>query len=407
LRAPARASSSERSGLLERNEFDVVLVVEYFRSITAYFSIVRHLTQSHRVGIYCVPLDKTTQDKNVLSQKQFVELCKQWGASDVTGTQVSCRLLLVPQRPFTDEAVLKLKADVRYRRAIGLLAFAWAGTPIHDNFLQVFGIKKVCAIDAKFLSWLLDKRKSRAYCDLEIVEVGLPYKKYPVFEDFSADYLLAMPTPFSFPHETDKWHFLETVLKLFAQLHPRDVVVHKAHNGMDRDQFSPVRYRVALRCLGPLRRLISTFARRFAARLASGRLKRALGNLYTAFLYECVLQRTTSMEKLTPYHHFSMEAFLPKVRKGVIGGLSNTIWGALYFQLPFYNCVDIDRQRRSEVKDRLYGKKDPGNFLDLNLQYFLIPYCRGQLSFDPSYFALATEGARRGDIIAVIRQELA
>jgi hypothetical protein len=64
-----------------------------------------------------------------------------------------------------------------------------------------------------------------------------------------------------------------------------------------------------------------------------------MGKLYTALLYEKIMHRVVPMERLTRHHNFAMEAFLPGVRKGVIGGLSNTIWGALFFSLPFYNCV--------------------------------------------------------------------
>jgi hypothetical protein len=110
------------------------------------------------------------------------------------------------------------------------------------------------------------------------------------------------------------------------------------------------------------------------------------------------------MDEATPDHHFAMEAFLPGVKKGVVGGLSNTIWGTLYFRLPFYNCVDIERQDRRSGK-RLYNK-DPSQLLDLNLEFFNVPYCGGRLDFDPRYFDIIAESTREADLIGALRAEL-
>ena len=110
------------------------------------------------------------------------------------------------------------------------------------------------------------------------------------------------------------------------------------------------------------------------------------------------------MEKVTADHLLAMEAFLPGVRKGVIGGLSNTMWGALFFRLPFYNCVDLEAQDRGG-EDTLY-KNDASKFLDLNLQFFYVPCCRGWLEFDPRYFDVIDDSTRAGDLIADLQKEI-
>jgi hypothetical protein len=99
-----------------------------------------------------------------------------------------------------------------------------------------------------------------------------------------------------------------------------------------------------------------------------------------------------------------MEAFLPGVRKGVIGGLSNTIWGALFFSLPFYNCVDIEDQDR-HTKNKLYNK-DPSHLLDLNLRFFNVPYCKAKLKFDPKHFDIIDESTRQGDLLKELKSEI-
>ena len=214
-----------------------------------------------------------------------------------------------------------------------------------------------------------------------------------------------MPTPFSFPHEEDKWSFLETALALFKQIPDGARVVHKPHNGMERDQFASTRLRSLLRALGPAAGLLK-WLRPFLSPVPNRPgPRRILARLYTALLYERLLARTTPMEKATRFDQMAMEVFLPSVRKGVIGGLSNTIWGTLYFRLPFFNCVDLSIQNRGDA-NRLYGRKDPSQLLDLNLRYFAVPYCESKLAFDPAWFDLIPEACRKGDLIATLRADV-
>ena len=138
--------------------------------------------------------------------------------------------------------------------------------------------------------------------------------------------------------------------------------------------------------------------------MATKTTNKYIKRLYTAYLYEKIMARAISMESVTSRQNFAMEAFLPGVKKGVIGGLSNTIWGSLYFKLPFYNCVDRKLQDR-HAKDTLY-KKDPSQLLDLNLRFFHVPYCEGRLDFDPKHFDIVDESTRRGDLIKELKNEL-
>jgi len=93
------------------------------------------------------------------------------------------------------------------------------------------------------------------------------------------------------------------------------------------------------------------------------------------------------------------------VKKGVIGGLSNTIWGALYHQIPFYNAVNMDIQNRFG-SDRLYGSKDTSNHIDLNLKYFYIPFCENRLEFDSKYFSIVDDCTRKADLLNEIKNEM-
>ena len=111
------------------------------------------------------------------------------------------------------------------------------------------------------------------------------------------------------------------------------------------------------------------------------------------------------LSNITKYSLFAVEAFLPNVKKGVIGGLSNTIWGSLYHQIPFYNAVDMNRQDRFG-SDRLYGTKDTTNHIDLNLKYFYIPFCEKRLEFDSNHFSIVHDSTRQADLLHEIKNEM-
>jgi len=385
-------------------KYDLILVIEFFRSLTYYLSIIRHLSKEYRIGLYQVAIDESVLVKNRDAQSEFLHACVEFGAELIDDKPVYSDVLLIPQRPYLKEALEDIRHNIHAARKVGALTLAWAGIPIHDAFLTECDLHKVFVIDKHFINFLLDHREGRStYEGLELVEVGLPFSKYPVFPEFVADYLMAIPTPFSFAHEKDKWFFLETVLSLFDEMDSDDEVVHKPHNAVDRDQLSTLIYRKLVRILRHVPGISSVF--RCGALIAPRKLKKHLERLYTAYLYERVLERTVPMKELTPFHNFGMEAFLPGVKKAVIGGLSNTIWGTLFHRIPFYNCVDITQQRR-DADDKLYGKKKPEPLLGLNLKFFYVPYCEGQLQFDPKYFDIIDESTRQGDLIEELRKEI-
>ncbi len=390
-------------------KYDIVLIVEFFRTLTYYLGIIKYLSKEYRIGLFQVDIGYNQIEKNRRAQEIFVQTCVEFGGEPIDENSfVQAKVLLIPQRPYLKSALNDIRKNIHATRTVGVLAFAWAGIPVHDAFIAEFDIPKVFVIDKSFIEFLLGNRVDNlgaksTYEGCELVEVGLPYEKYPIFPKVETDYMLAMPTAFSFAHEKDKWHFLETVLTVFNNMDNGNRVIHKPHNAMERDQFSSSKYRglsKVLSCIPGMPFLI-----RWCASVSPKMLKTHLERLYTAYLYENVLERTISLEKLTPFHSFAMEAFLPYVKKGVIGGLSNTIWGTLFSKIPYYNCVDINRQNR-RAEDRLYGRKKVEGALELNLNFFFVPYCNGQLKFDHKYFDIIDESTRQGDLIEELRKEI-
>ena len=383
--------------------FDILLVLSYFRSATAYLAIIRHLAAKYRIGVMLAADDPSLRIKTGEAEAVFMRLCEQFGAEIVApGAAITATLMIVQQFPYSDETAALINSRVTARRRIGLMALALAGLEPHDRFLRQFDIRKVYVPSARFMRFLLERRgAAERYSTVTIEEVGLPYGVHSVFPEFRADWLIAAPTLFSFSSEAGKQAFLETILSRLAQIGPEDVVAYKPHNGNQLDYFVPrMHYTTAMlftRVPGgePLLRRLS--------QMGSSQFRGFFSRTLTSALHQKVLKRAVPMVRLTPYADMSLEAFLPGVRKGVIGGLSNTIWGTLYFRLPFFNCVDpamVDHGSSSLLN------KSSETLLKLNLEYFGVDYCRGDLKRGARGEVIVQDDDRKGDLLHAVQADL-
>ena len=385
------------------NRFDVLLVLGYSRSAASYLSIIRHLAPGLRIGLLVTDPGASFRQKTGDAQALFLRLCTKFGAEILNeGASATARLMIVQQFPYSDEQVADIRERIRSEVRAGLLALAMAGIEQFDRFVEQFDIDRVYVPSRRFMCFLLERRNAEGrYRHVRVTEVGLPFRAYPVFPEFHVDWLIAAPTLFSFSTEAGKQAFLSCVLDLIAQMPPDAVVAYKPHNGNKLDYFVPAaHYTLAALFMrmpggeGLLRMLSAsgpTTARRFFSRT------------FTSALHQKLLRRAMPMIRLTPHADLSLEAFLPGVRRGVIGGLSNTIWGTLYFGLPFFNCVDpamVDHSA-SELLN-----KSSDALLKVNLEYFGVPYCAGDLSRGVIGEAIVRDSDRHGDLLAAIRGDL-
>jgi len=386
------------------NRFDLLLVVGYWRSATAYLSIIRHLSSRFRIGLLMTDPGAALRQKTQESQAVFVRLCTEFGAEVLDGEALaSAKLMIVQQFPYSDDQVAEINSRTVAAKRVGLLTLAMSGIDKFDLFLQQFAIDRVYVPSRRLMNFLLERRETGdRYRDVQVVEVGLPFGTYPVFPEFRADWLIAAPTLFSFSTEAGKQAFLGCVLKLMAQI-PRDAVIaYKPHNGNKLDYFVPATHYclASVFALVPkgeaLLRTLSTDSRAAVRRFFSRTL--------TSALHRKVLRRAVPMIRLTPYADLSLEAFLPGVRNGVIGGLSNTIWGTLYFNLSFFNCADpsLVDHNASELLN-----KSSDALLRLNLEYFGVPYCEGDIGRGATGEGIVVDSDREGDLLESIKTDLA
>jgi len=384
-------------------KFDLVLVLGYFRSVNAFLSIIKALSPGFRIAVLNVSVEPAYLAKTTAAQAHFSALCRQFGAELIEeGEPVETSLAIVQQFRYPDDSAGRFMRSVKAKRRVGMMLLAMAGIDHHDAFLEQFGLRKVYVPSRRLMDFLLAQRNGDArYSDVEIVEVGLPFGRYPVFPEFQTDWLIAVPTPFSFHTEYGKQHFLRTVLRLLDQIPPSETVVYKPHNAHRLDYFAPPKHHALARWVCSIPGARSALSR-LSAKL-SGRVSSHVGKVLTCCLYIDLMKRAVPLMDVSPHSDMSLEAFLPGVRKGVIGGLSNTIWGTLYFGLPFYNCVNPAlRGVRSELLNK--SSKD---LLDLNLKFFGVPYCEGRLDRGATGPDIVRSEDRAGDLIEAVLDDLA
>jgi hypothetical protein len=383
-------------------DYDLIFVVGYFRSATAFLSVIRVLGRRLRIAVISVEADPAMRYKTADAQGVYMDLCCEYGADLLElGESARAMLLVIQQFPYDSALAQSIQRGLMVRERVGLMTLAMAGIDKHDAYLAQFSVRKVYVPSQRFMEFLLAKRDAQAkYASVSVKEVGMPYARHRLFSEFSADWIIAAPTLFSFHNEGGKQHFLRTVNQLLSQIPKDDVVIYKPHNGNRLDYFAPrLHYWLAgwLDQMPETRKLLRT-----AGRLPWPWLRMQIDRVETCVLHRAILKRATQMSEVTKFAGMSLEAFLPGVRKGVIGGLSNTIWGALYFDLPFFNCVDESaRQGRSELLD-----KRSDALLDLNLQYFYVPFCNGELDMDTRKLGIIKPHERQGNLVEAIVDDL-
>jgi len=381
---------------------DILLVIGTFRSAVPMLSLIRHLSSKHVIGVKFLEQDEKAMHKTGGAQLMFQDLCTQFGAKILAQDEdVETRFVLVQQFPYPASFAAAIHDHTKAEHVWGMLTLAWAGIEVQDAFMDQFDIKHLVVPDKRFASFLIERRGAQLrYAERVLDEVGLPFKEYPIFPEFAADWIIAAPTLFSFHTEAGKQSFLRDVLKLLSQIPKTDIVAYKAHNGNQRDYFTPRAYYAIARLFAFVPKAEAFFG--FLADHLPAKLAKHCERIVTGILHRRLFARACPMASLTDYGDMAIEAFLPNVRKGIIGGLSNTIWASLFFGLPYYNCVDAeDRTGESELL-----KRDSSSLLDTNLEYFGVPYCHGDLAQGAKNPEILHSKERHDNLVDLFLREL-
>lgn len=380
--------------------YDLVLVFTAFQRNCIYASIIKELSGKYRIAVFPVDRDARTESRIGRTNRQFLELCASLGADILAGNSVTARIEILAQSNYQKEDIALIESRIRAERTFWMCGVAMGNA----SYGNLFGkrIDKVLVPDRR----LYDHRISAygndgvEFPDAMIQEIGMPYQKYPLFDQaIAVDYILANPTPFSFVTAQDRLDYLENVYRLARAITGRgEVIAFKPHNADERADYIVHARMLALLSSAPLRPLhgvIDALARRFAHLMPHGRIRDFLTELSVAVLYGRLMSLVVRLSDLTPYHNLNLEVFLPAVRGGLITGRSNSIWHALFLKKPVWNCIEENKPYFSDTKMHRYA-----------MTYLNVHGNHRDSDFDARRYDVIAESTRSADLIRFLDMEL-
>lgn len=385
-----------------RPDYDLVLIFTAFQRNCVYASIIKELACKYRIAVFPIERDERTESRIGNTNRQFLELCASLGADILWEYEqkVTARIEILAQSNYRQEDIELINSCIRAERTFWMSGVAMGNA----SYVNLFGkkIDKILVPDRRLYNYRLAAygNDGAEFPDSMIQEIGMPYKKYSLFEKaVDVDYILANPTPFSFVTAQDRLDYLENVYHLARKIvNCGEVIAFKPHNADERADYIVNRKILAILGVVPLRpmnRLVDYAARLMARVFGNGKGREFCIELSIAVVYRRIMDIVVMLSDLTPYHNLNLEVFLPRVRKGLITGRSNSIWHALFLKKPVWNCIDRDKPYFSDSKMHKFA-----------MTYFNVHGNHHDLDFDDTHYNVIDESTRLADLIRFLDSEL-
>ncbi|MDD5450316.1 MAG: hypothetical protein PHT49_00215 [Desulfovibrionales bacterium] len=381
------------------SHYDLALVFVSFQRCCVYLSIVKELSSQYRIAICPQAVDEKTHVRTKKTIDEFLALCESFGADIIYDEKITANIEILPQTNYTKETIDNINNNIASTKTFWLSGLAMGNAQY--EYLYGKKIDKILVIDRNFYNYRVNEYERPAghkFRKEDIVEMGVPYKKYPIFPDYGIDYLWANPTPFSFCCVKDRLEYLENVFSLIKLVDVDDVIVLKPHNADERvDYIVNERIYSILRnkIFSPFYSFIDGISRKIAAKLRYAKIADFFLNISIAIMYVKLMRRVVRFRDITELHNLNLELFLPNVRKGLITGRSNSIWHGLFNKIPVYNCIDENKKYYSDTKMHKYSMK----YLNVHGNY-------STLEFDSKLYDLIDTKTRKADLIMFIKEQL-
>ena len=351
--------------------FDLIFVIGYFRSALPILSVVKHI-KNRKIGfIYAKNCAKTDYKVKNYTEK-FRNLLKKEGTIVCNeNCNYKTKILVIQEHVFDEEFLNLATNNIEYKYCIGLLGYR-LGFKGNSNFLNYFKIDLCTINDINLFNLLVKSRKcENIFSKYKVIEIGLPFLKYPPFQTPKVDWLIASPTTFSFNDHNDLNRYLKNVLNLVNQINKKDLIAYKSHNGNEKDYLK--KFSLIIKYI-PSNKKIYNFLENIS-KIIPLKFKKYYSLFLSALLQKLILSRAIPLSKLSDFHFLAVEAFIPNIKYGIIGGNSNTIWGTRFFKKKYLNCID---SKNKSLSSNLRADK----LLNLNLSYFGIPYCKNDINYN-------------------------
>lgn len=386
----------------KENVYDIILVYGFFRAHNYYLNIVRYLSSQYKIGVYLVNAEKRGNKsgaKQMIKVKQtddqFLSCLKSFGADILDEGTYSCGLLVIPQLNFDPDFVEDIDKRIKRDRAIAIQTFSY-GKQLLEKFREI-GIDKLLVYDKSifYARFYTDLERAFVEDNFQVIEMGSPYQKYPVFDNIEIDYLVAFPSPMLIKDGFVRNRLLLNILSLQNNVNKKDKVVLKLHNVKDGGAkiFGSTKESILNdRGLILVAKVLSAVSG-LLGKVGANKLSKKFIDRCNNLLHTAIEKRAEPLSNFTPYYNFGLELFLPMVKKGLITGISASIWYGLYNKLPVYNCDDQFFNEDKMPNGEIY-------------KYFYVPPCGGMLKFDTDNFNKIPDSTIKADLIELIKKEL-
>ena len=345
--------------------YDLILVYTSFRRHNDYINIISSLATSYKVGIWLCAWDRSGKNET-----EYLAHCETLGAHMVTET-ASCQVLILPRigGGVIDEVLEVLPHAVTAEKVFLLIGGVFNGFLFFDQIKKKFGKVSVLAAQRDLLGLaepeLIEKIKEEK---LEVIEVGYPYKKHPIFPNFETDYLLAFPSHTTVPDDFVHFRLIEKIAWTLLKLPRQKQVSIKLHNVRDdgnrvsKTILLPfwlrrtLAYGVGVPLVYSIRLLNLTIKSRDWIQIVPRKIIRIMTTLMLFFIFD----RGDNL--LKNYPGYGIEHFIHGVSQAIITGISNSVVLA-----------------RSEGKDLIFVGEKPQSKTGthaLIYQYFIDPDTR-------------------------------
>ncbi len=379
--------------------YDLALVFVSFQRCCVYLSIVKELSNKYRIAICPQITDEKTRVRTKNTIDEFLELCESFGADIIYDEKITAKIEILPQSNYTKETIDSINNNIASEKIFWLSGLAMGNAQY--EYLHGKKIDKILVVDRNFYNYRVNEYEGTAghkFHEEDIVEIGVSYRRYPIFPDYGIDYLWANPTPFSFYCVKDKLEYLENVYSLIKLIDEDDVIVLKPHNADERVDYivnERIYSLLKAKIFSPFYSFIDGITRKIAEKNKSAKIADLFLNISIALMYVKIMKRVVHFRDITKYHNLNLELFLPKIKKGMITGRSNSIWHGLFNKIPVYNCIDERKKYYSDTKMHKYSMK----YLNVHGNY-------NKLYFDSDLYDLIDTKTINSDFIIFIKEQL-
>ena len=355
--------------------FDLILVYTSHRRHENYINIIKYLGKTFSIGLLTFEPQHTWGD----IESRYVEQCLESGAALVQG-EAQCHTLIIPRfggspgKGYFKKILEEMPRYITFTRVL-----IWPAGVLHG----ILNINAICSslgnpiiltpTKCYFASIEPEIKEFLKHHPLEVVEVGLPYAKYPVFEDFSADYMVAYPSHVAVQDTCQHYRLLKKIVSVIKSLPKNAEIVVKVHNVKDygnrlsRVSAHKIPYWLIKSALLLGKIFDLKIMRRPLYRLLPDYVIQKLIVIHNEYIFK----RCKNL--LDRYPGFGIEHFIHGLKKGLITGLSTSIIYAMFEKKPVCLCDSPQKKDIPEsyvVMDKMFAMSRWSGFSELGYDAF-------------------------------------